>query len=73
MSFDRLGQLVWMQSEDGAKGRNRPEPFPRPGVVPPEKDKSVMGGDPVDLIDMAAWLAKRNPSQRPFLDAEGDR
>lgn len=59
--FDTLRLLVWMQSEDGAEGRNRPKPLPRPGVEPDE-DKSVMGRA-VALVDMAEWLARRNPQQ----------
>jgi hypothetical protein len=29
---DIMDMSVWMQSKDGAKGRNRPKPLPRPGV-----------------------------------------
>ncbi|WP_310962153.1 DUF5361 domain-containing protein [Nocardioides terrisoli] len=59
---DQVANLVWLQTEDGAKGVNRPVPLPRPGVEP-VADESRMGGRAVDLIDMAEWLAKRNPNQ----------
>lgn len=59
---DRVADLVWLQTEDGANGRNRPPRLPRPGVEP-AADESRMGGPAVDLIDMAEWLAKRNPNQ----------
>lgn len=60
-SFDVLAWLKWAQTEDGAKGRNHPEPLPRPGVEP-RGDNSATGRA-VELIDMAEWLAKRNPAQ----------
>lgn len=68
--FDAAQMLVWMQSEDGAKGRNRPKPFPRPGVAADE-DETHTGSGGVDLVDMAEWLAKRNPTQhRPASGTE---
>lgn len=35
--FDKINLLVWMQSDDGAKGRNRPNPIA--SVLAGEKDK----------------------------------
>lgn len=32
-TVDALNVLIWMKTEDGHKGRNRPKPVPRPGVV----------------------------------------
>lgn len=52
--FDGIQTLIWMQSEDGAKGVNRPEPLPRPGVV-------VETGPDLDAV--RAWLAKRHPGR----------
>lgn len=39
---DRLEVLIWQQTEDGSKGRNHPEPIPRPGVKS-RADKQVVG------------------------------
>lgn len=59
--FDTQQLLVWMQSEDGAKGRNRPKPLQRPGVA--AEDEKRLGSGGVDIVDMAEWLAKQNPEQ----------
>lgn len=61
--FDGVQLLAWLQSEDGAKGRNRPKLLPRPGVT--AEDEQRIGSDGVDIVDMAAWLAKQNPAQHP--------
>lgn len=58
--FDTQQLLVWMQSEDGSKGRNRPRPLRRPGV---EDEDTRHGSTAVDIVDMAEWLAKQNPEQ----------
>lgn len=29
---DSLGWLVWAKTKDGSRGRNKPKPYPRPGV-----------------------------------------
>lgn len=69
--FDSQQLLVWMQSEDGAKGRNRPRPLPRPGV---EDEGARHGSAAVDIVDMAEWLAKQNPEQhRPGPDIKEAR
>jgi len=60
--FDQLRVLAWLQTEDGAKGRNRPNPLPRPGITPPENERHIEAV-PQDLDDIKAWLAKRNPQQ----------
>lgn len=60
--FDQLRFLVWIQSEDGAKGRNRPKPLARPGVKSDDESNRI-GSDAIPLADMAALMAKRNPEQ----------
>ena len=39
--------LVWFKTADGSKGRNRPKPYPRPGVE--DDTKKVRKGDVVTL------------------------
>lgn len=58
--LDTLNTLAWMQSEDGAKNRNRPSPVRRPGVEPDEK---VYGSASVEIDEMSDWLRSRNPAQ----------
>lgn len=60
--FDALRTLVWLNSEDGRTGRNRPEPLPRPGVEAPESE-TVIGAGALSLEEMQAWLDERNPNQ----------
>ena len=36
-AVDLLRVANWMNTEDGSKGRNRPEPIPRPGVEQPKR------------------------------------
>lgn len=55
--FDGVQTLAWLQTEDGSKGTNRPQPLPRPGVRPAETAPQR------SVSDVKAWLAKRNPSQ----------
>ena len=31
--IDGIKFLIWLRTEDGVKGRNRPQPYARPGVV----------------------------------------
>lgn len=61
-NFDTLQQLVWLQSADGPKNRNRPKPMARPGVEP-AVDEKKFGSNPQSIDDTAAWLQKRNPHQ----------
>lgn len=41
LQADYLRMLLWMRSKDGAKGRNRPKPIPRPGI---DDGKKKLGG-----------------------------
>lgn len=41
--------LVWFKTKDGSKGRNRPKPYPRPGVEDADKSKKVRKGDVITL------------------------
>lgn len=50
---DAVRGLVWMQSKDGQKGTNRPQPIPRPGVTP-ESQKTV--GTAMTVEEANAWL-----------------
>ena len=52
---DYLAQSVWLNSADAEKGRNRPQPIPRPGVGPDE-DKRTFGSDPVPIDELEAFL-----------------
>ena len=51
---DNTSWLVWAKTEDGSKNRNRPQPWPRPGVEPDE-GKSVKG-TPIPLDEAARRL-----------------
>lgn len=53
---DDLHHLAWMQTKDGAKGRNHPSPIPRPGVERPNRY-----GKPMTA---AALLALLRPERR---------
>lgn len=60
-AVDTLRLLVWMQSKDGAKNRNRPKPLPRPGVKQgkqrvEKKDLLVL---PVDEVKRRLALPRR--------------
>lgn len=44
-----------MQSRDGQKGRNRPEPLERPGVSRVNRRK--FGATRMDFAEADAWLA----------------
>ena len=68
MTFDVLQQIAWLQSEDGMKGRNRPTPLPRPGA---KAEETRTGTTALDLDEMAALLAARNPNQLPLLMTPG--
>lgn len=57
--IDALNMLIWMQSEDGRKNRNRPKPVPRPGVSSGEQS---VGRDPLPVDQMSAWLGWDAPS-----------
>lgn len=57
---DGIRALIWQKTEDGHKGRNAPEPWPRPGLT---AGSSASSGSAVPIDEMEAWLAKRNPAQ----------
>lgn len=48
-----IRRLEWMQSEDGSKGRNRPEPLTLPWDPPPE---GSIRGDVLDWDEAAAFF-----------------
>ena len=48
-TVDLLHLLVWFKTKDGSKGRNRPKPYPRPGVEDADKSKKVRKGDVITL------------------------
>lgn len=52
--FDVASLLLWAKTKDGQKNRNRPDPYPRPGVEKPERigDKA----NAISVDEMNAWL-----------------
>lgn len=56
---DGIRALIWQKTEDGHKGKNPPEPWPRPGTV----SASEQPGEGHSIDEMEAWLARRNPAQ----------
>lgn len=56
--FDALAILIWMQSKDGASGRNRPRPTPRPGMKDPNVEH--FGDASMTLNETRAWLEAKN-------------
>lgn len=56
--YDAIRYLIWMQSKDGAAGRKRPEPTPRPGVVDPRREH--FGDAEMTLDETRAWLDAKN-------------
>jgi len=58
---DGIRALIWQKTEDGHKGRNMPEPWPRPGVTVVAPKSKPEASVPID--EMEAWLASRNPAQ----------
>lgn len=68
---DYSATLMWLQTADAEKGRNRPRPIPRPGVEP-DVDVQKFGSDPVTLDaldDFLGWakatVEGTKKSQRP--------
>ena len=59
-AIDTLRVLAWQQTEDGSKGRNQPEPIPRPGVKA-SGDKQTLGkSDGFDTkAELNAWYQSR--------------
>lgn len=57
LAVDYLAWLLWMNSEDGHKGRNKPTPLPRPGVEPVErKEATRLGNAHMSLNQAREWL-----------------
>ena len=48
-AVDTLRIIAWQKTKDGAKGRNQPEPIPRPGVEPTKKKRG--GTSTTDIAD----------------------
>lgn len=61
--IDEVRALTWLLERLKTKSKRKaPEPFPRPGVTPPE-DVSVYGGrsSALPMDEMAAWLGWPSP------------
>lgn len=56
---DGIRALIWQKTADGQKGKNAPEPWPRPGVTA----VTPSSGNAHSIDEMEAWLAARNPAQ----------
>lgn len=56
---DQLRIANWMRTEDGSKGRNPPEPLPRPGLVDP--DQTTFGEGPLPLDELDEFLGWTPP------------
>lgn len=71
---DNTNWLVWAKTEDGSKGKNRPQRLRRPGD-PDVPDEDVQyGSDPLSLEEMQEWLGWQTPStttQKQSRDARG--
>ncbi|CQD07287.1 hypothetical protein BN970_01373 [Mycolicibacterium conceptionense] len=62
---DALRILAWQKTKDGLKGRNAPDPIPRPGVTPPQRAGSKTKAAP--LSEVRARDARRHattPAER---------
>lgn len=57
--IDQQALLLWMQSEDGHKNRNRPKPIERPGV----RRGRRMGKTSLPQAQVRALLAARGPQR----------
>jgi hypothetical protein len=55
-TVDALNMANWLNSEDGRRKRNRPEPIPRPGVGP-VAEKKTFGATKMSFAEADAWLA----------------
>jgi hypothetical protein len=40
--IDAVSVLIWLNTEDARKGKNRPKPIPRPGIPVPEGDTATL-------------------------------
>lgn len=52
--FDVESLLLWAKTKDGQKNRNRPDPYPRPGVEKPDRIGDKANAISVDAMN--AWL-----------------
>src|SRR5699024_8611144 len=60
-TVDLLSLLVWFKTKDGQKGRNRPDPVPRPGVEPRVKKRHVKGEAlPIDQLRKRLGMSERH-------------
>lgn len=59
--IDHLAVIAWQRTEDGAKGRNRPKPIPRPGITDGAEDgtgqETTHYGEAVDLDTVNGMFA----------------
>lgn len=55
-TVDLLRMLVWMKTKDAQKGRNRPEPLPRPGDKPKQER---FGNADMSMDEVSAFLARK--------------
>lgn len=51
-----LAWLVWAQTKDGERNRNRPDPLLPPWVEDENKDVRRFGGAPLPLAELDDWL-----------------
>lgn len=64
--LDQLRALAWLQTKDGAKGRNRPKP------VSPLAQPKRIGHTDRDPEEVMAMLAKFGPQRDPGTEAPAD-
>lgn len=57
-AVDSMHIANWLQTEDGSKGRNRPEPIPRPGVKKTERENY----EPMTIQETMDWLGWEVPN-----------
>lgn len=55
---DYLALLVWQQTKDGQKNRNRPKPVPRPGDKPAKSERDEYAPVTLDAFDEALKRAQ---------------
>ena len=55
---DYLALLVWQQTKDGQKNRNRPKPVPRPGDKPAKPERDEYAPVTLDAFDEALKRAQ---------------
>ena len=55
---DMLRLLYWAKTEDGSKGRNRPDPITRPGVTPPGRTGYGGKDSALPADELMDWFAQ---------------